>query len=252
MELRVEELAQRAGVAVDTIRFYQARGLVPRPERRGRIAIYHEAHLEALRRVRTLSDQGFTLAQIGRVLEAERSGPSEEPLLSALIEEGSGRRTYSREELASESGVPEALIRAAESAMLVEPMHLDGEARFGEADLEMARAALGILGAGFPLGELLQLSIGHAQNVQAITDRAIELFDTHVWTEASHESEATEIFRTLLPQVTRLVALHFQRTVVSRALERLAGRDAARGLEAALAATRDERLAVEWRQADEA
>ncbi len=252
MDYRVEELAKRAGVAVDTIRFYQAKGLVPRPERRGRVAIYGEAHLEALRRVRALGDQGFSLAQIGRVLEAERSGPRAEPLLEALIAEGSGKRTYTRAELAAESGVPEALIRAAEAAKLVEPMTIEGETRFGEADLEMARAALGILGAGFPLDELLKLSIGHAQNVQAITERAIELFDTHVWTGDADENEVTGIFRALLPQVTRLVALHFQRTVVSRALERLEARDDARGLQAALAATSDERLSVEWRHADEA
>ena len=40
MEFRVEELAARSGVRVDTLRFYQARGLLPAPERVGRVAVY--------------------------------------------------------------------------------------------------------------------------------------------------------------------------------------------------------------------
>ena len=44
MQYRVEELARAAGVSVDTIRFYQARRLLPAPRRAGRRAVY-----EALR-----------------------------------------------------------------------------------------------------------------------------------------------------------------------------------------------------------
>ena len=64
MNDRVEEIAARAGVRVDTIRFYQFRGLLPRPRREGRIALYVDGHLERLRNIRRLVDQGFTLAQI--------------------------------------------------------------------------------------------------------------------------------------------------------------------------------------------
>ena len=57
-----------------------------------------------------------------------------------------------------------------------------------------------------------------------------------------------EAFRRMLPAVTTLVAHHFQRTLVSRALarlERLGDRD---GLRHALTATRDAgRLEVAWR-----
>ena len=49
MEFRVEALASAAGVRVDTVRFYQTKGLIPKPMRRGRVAIYGETHLERLR-----------------------------------------------------------------------------------------------------------------------------------------------------------------------------------------------------------
>jgi len=247
MQYRVEELAAAAGVSVDTIRYYQGRGLILRPRREGRVAIYEDDHLERLRRIRGLLDQGFSLAQIRRVLDGLSDSGDPEPMLETLIAEGVGGRTFSRSELAREAGVPEPLLHAAEAARLIEPMQVDGEARFVEADLEMARAALAILGAGFPLDELLELAVGHARNVQGIADRAIDLFDDHVRKSDIDDAAITEAFRTLLPQVTRLVALHFQRTLVGRALERLGDKSEERDLALARVATEARRLEVEWR-----
>ncbi len=252
MEYRVEELASRTGLSVDTIRFYQGRGLLPPPRRQGRVALYAEAHEERLRRVRTLLDQGFTLALIQRLLEREAAG--DETLLEALVEEQVGERSLSRAELAAEAGVPEALVAAAQAAGLVTPVRVEGEERFGEADLRMARSAFAILEAGFPLQDLLALAVRHAREVQALTDRAIDLFDEHVrkagrggTAAAGDERAVTETFRELLPEATRLVALHFQRTLVSRALERLAAGEEDEDLRAALAATESARLEVSWR-----
>lgn len=251
MEYRVEELAVAAGIRVDTLRFYQGRGLVPPPRREGRLALYGDEHLEALRHIRDLKRQGFTLAQVRRVVtgEPKRGAPG---LLEALVEEGVGPRTLSRAELASEAGVPEVLIQAGISAGLVEPLSLNGEERFSESDLEMARTGLTLLANGFPLNELLGHAVTHATHTQKLCDAAIELFDDHVRKggPAAGDMEAiTEVFRTLLPQVTRLVALHFQRTLVARALNRLRGKEEVEALSAALAATEDARLEVEvaWR-----
>ena len=45
MSIRVEELASRAGVSVDTVRFYQKQRLLPPPRREGRVAWYDDDHL---------------------------------------------------------------------------------------------------------------------------------------------------------------------------------------------------------------
>jgi len=261
MELLVEELAGRAGISVDTLRFYQGRGLLPPPRRRGRRAIYGDAHLARLRRIRGLLAEGFTLAQIRRLLEGESGegggarragrerGDPTASLLEALVEESVGERTFSRAELAGEAGVPEALLTAAQAAG---PLSIDGEERFGAADLEMFRAALVLLGAGFPLNELLQLAVEHAGRIQCSADAAIDLFDRSVIGGAGEgDAEADAIadaFRRLLPQVTRLVALHFQRTLVNRALERLRARGDREALEAALVATESGRLEISWQR----
>ena len=101
MEYRVEQLSTAASVSVDTLRFYQARGLLQAPRRSGRLAIYNDQHLAQLRRIRSLQQQGFTLSQIQRVAEQpELERQTQEPLLEALRHESLGRRTLSRDELA--------------------------------------------------------------------------------------------------------------------------------------------------------
>jgi DNA-binding transcriptional MerR regulator len=250
MEYRIEELASVAGVRVDTIRFYQGKGLIPAPQRRGRVAIYDDRHLERLRRIRELLDQGFRLAQIARLTDAE-TAPAQsgsQDLLQALARESVGGRTLSRSELASEAGVPEVLINAVAQAGLIEPVIVEGQERFTEADLEMARAGLAILGQGFPLDALLTLAVQHARHVQEVADGGIDLFDEHARKQPDARPDAiVEAFHTLLPHVTRLVALHFQRTLVNRALERLRSSGESTALQQALAATETSRLEISWR-----
>lgn len=249
----MEELAAAAAVGVDTVRFYQGRGLLPPPRREGRVAVYGEDHLERLRRIRALQRDGFTLAQIRRVVEQGNGGEAPEPLLAALVEESVGERTLSRSELASESGVPEALLEAALASGLLVPLTVDGEERFSEADCEMARAGMALVEAGVPLQELLEHAVGHARHVQGLVDVAIDLFDDHVRKAgplAGDTEAVTRTFQTLLPLATRLVAMHFQRTLLARALERLHGKAELKALEAALEATEASRLEVEvaWKR----
>ncbi len=248
MDYRVEELARQAGVSVDTVRFYQGRGLLPPPERRGRVAIYGDGHLERLQRIRRWLKEGLTLAVIRRILDRGAAN-GDRALLEALAEERVGARTLSATELASESGLPASLVTAAVSAGLLTPLRVGDEERFSESDLEMARSGLAILSAGFPIAELFSLAAEHVSAVERVTDRAIELFDEHVRKAGDRDPDApdvTEAFRSLTPQVTRLVALHFQRTLVNRALARLEGREEFETLAQALAAVESAQLEVKW------
>ncbi|MEV0219403.1 MerR family transcriptional regulator [Streptomyces sp. NPDC050704] len=71
---RIEDLAHHSGATVRTIRAYQDRGLLPRPERRGRANVYSDAHLARLRQIADLLDRGYTLASIKELLEAWDAG----------------------------------------------------------------------------------------------------------------------------------------------------------------------------------
>lgn len=62
--LTVDQLAQRTGITIRTIRFYASRGLLPPPQLRGRTGLYGPDHVARLDLVSELSALGFTLAAI--------------------------------------------------------------------------------------------------------------------------------------------------------------------------------------------
>lgn len=69
----IDELAEASGVPSRTIRFYQAEGVLPWPEKRGRIAVYHETHLERLEAIGIMQRRGLQLAAIRDLLSLDAS-----------------------------------------------------------------------------------------------------------------------------------------------------------------------------------
>jgi len=64
----LDALAAATQVPSRTIRFYQARGLLPPPRLEGRVARYGQAHVERLKLVATLQDRGLQLKAIVALL----------------------------------------------------------------------------------------------------------------------------------------------------------------------------------------
>lgn len=60
----VDELASVTGLTVRTTRYYAGLGLLPPPERRGRLASYTAEHRARLDLIRALQQHGFTLSAI--------------------------------------------------------------------------------------------------------------------------------------------------------------------------------------------
>lgn len=73
-EYTIDELAREAGTTVRNVRAYQDRELLPPPEKRGRTGIYSKAHLGRLKLIGQLLSRGYTLANIGELLEAVERG----------------------------------------------------------------------------------------------------------------------------------------------------------------------------------
>ena len=70
----IGELADEAGVGVDTVRFYERRGLLPPPPRTASgYRQYGDDDLERLRFILRAKELGFTLAEIDGLLPAARS-----------------------------------------------------------------------------------------------------------------------------------------------------------------------------------
>ena len=67
-------LAKAAGVGVETVRYYQRRGLLPEPPRpQGEVRRYGDQDLRRLKFIRSAQAAGFTLAEIGELLELSAS-----------------------------------------------------------------------------------------------------------------------------------------------------------------------------------
>lgn len=68
-EFTIGALARRAGVGVETVRYYQRRGLLGEPPRtRGAYRVYGEAELARLRAIRRAQQLGFSLEEIDGLL----------------------------------------------------------------------------------------------------------------------------------------------------------------------------------------
>ena len=227
MEYRIEQLARASGMAVDTIRFYQGKGLLDAPRREGRVTWYGDSHLERLRRIRNLQRRGFTLTVIRRFLEGELEA-SDESLVAAVTRPASPQ-TLTLDELAERSGVAAPLLKNLEQAGLLVPVEGGDEALYPADDLEAIEAGMKLIAAGVPLGPLIELASEYAESTDRVARKAVDLFDQHVReriqaeggeTEAA-ERRLLELFNDLLDASGRLVRHHFQRTLLRAAREHI-------------------------------
>ena len=239
MRYRVEQLATACEVSVDTVRYYQARGLLPQPDKEGRVAWYRAEHVDRIHRIRALQKQGLTLAAIRRVVDGEL-GLADAGLAAAVAAErvdAVDGELLSLDAFASASGVPASLIQAVEREGIRIGTDVDGQTMYTPGDIELVRNALRPLEFGLPLGDLLSLARDADRAMRGLADKAVELFDEHVRkpirdTAADDEDGASarmvDAFRELLPAVTLLVSHHFRRVLLEVAGEHIEAPDEAR------------------------
>jgi DNA-binding transcriptional MerR regulator len=275
MSYRVEELAARATTSVDTVRYYQARSLLPPPTRIGRVAWYGDEHLERLAQIRRLQGRGFGLAVIQRLLAGELDHADEELIAAVANEadapeahEGASTESPGADEaryddaradaagydwltiaqLAERSGIPRVVLDAVVREGLLVPHRVHGEDRYSQADVTAAAAGLRLLQHGLPLSELLELARVHTLAMRATAEKAVDLFDRYVRQALRSEGVTEDVaaerlvsaFEEILPATLTIVSHHFRRTLLSVAQEHIerVGTDGERRLVVA-AAERD-------------
>lgn len=67
----IGQLAKAAGVGVETVRYYQKRALLPVPASDGGFRFYPASLAERIRFIKRAQELGFTLDEIGNLLELE-------------------------------------------------------------------------------------------------------------------------------------------------------------------------------------
>ena len=184
-ELRLDELAQRAGVATTTIRLYQNRGLLPGPRLVGRTGYYGPAHLARLALIGRLQAQGFSLAGIGRLLETWERGRDLTDLvgveeeLEALLDRRPEIVLDAAELLGrfpADSLTPELVQRAA-GLGLVEPTD-DG--RFRVPDRRFLDTGAALVELGVPVDVVLDEWEALRDLTDSIAARFIAVFEDHL------------------------------------------------------------------------
>ncbi len=83
--MKIGQLAQRAEVNIDTVRYYEREGLLPKPERLSSgYRIYGEGDVKRLRFVRRAKALGLTLPEIRDLLELSRSRDDDMTAMKAV------------------------------------------------------------------------------------------------------------------------------------------------------------------------
>ncbi|NUZ04813.1 MerR family transcriptional regulator [Schlegelella sp. ID0723] len=70
-DLTIGRLARAAGVGVETIRYYQQRGLLPVPESRGAFRHYPPQVVQRIGFIKRAQELGFSLGEIAELLRLE-------------------------------------------------------------------------------------------------------------------------------------------------------------------------------------
>ncbi|WP_258314896.1 MerR family transcriptional regulator [Streptomyces sp. Act143] len=232
----MEDLAHRSGASVRTIRAYQDRGLLPRPERRGRANVYADAHLARLHQIADLLDRGYTLASIKELLEAWDSGRGLGGVLG-LVAEIDGPWSdeeavrISRTELDERFGgsPDDAAIADAVELGVLEPVPGDADSFLVPSPQELA-VAVELAAAGVPLSAIS----GHLRElrgqVEHIAARFLEFTTEHVFArylDGPHRpsdaeaAEAASLVRRLRPLAQQTVDAELARAMRLLAVRQL-------------------------------
>jgi MerR family copper efflux transcriptional regulator len=108
--MTIGELARQAGVGVETVRYYQRRGLFPEPARVARATReYAPEALELLRFIRRARGLGFTIREVERLVLLRRSRKDARELVAML----SAKATDLEQRVKETQGVVRALTELA-------------------------------------------------------------------------------------------------------------------------------------------
>jgi adenylate cyclase len=169
-ELKLAQVAARAGVSQDTVRRWVAKGLIPGyevPPARWTPAV--AAYVRVVARLRA---RGHSLEQIKR---ASDNGQLAVGPIENLLSTSGPRRSL--REAASVSGLDGELIERVYGTWGLGGLLVEG---VSDEDLQMLKYAAAVLDAGLPLPAFLQLMRVYGQAVAQIADAEVRLIHLYV------------------------------------------------------------------------
>lgn len=169
-ELKLAQVAARAGVSQDTVRRWVSKGLVPGYE--GPPSRWTPAAAAYVRVVARLRARGHSLEQIKR---ASDNGQLAVGPIENLLSYSGPRRSL--RQAARVSGLDPALIERVYATWGLGTLLVEG---VSDEDLQMLKYAAAVLDAGLPLPAFLQLMRVYGQAVAQIADAEVRLIHLYV------------------------------------------------------------------------
>ncbi|MEV7387249.1 MerR family transcriptional regulator [Streptomyces sp. NPDC091215] len=238
--MRIEDLAHRSGTSVRTVRAYQDKGLLPRPERRGRANLYCDVHLTRLHQIADLLARGYTLASIKELLDAWDTGRGLGGVLG-LVTEAEGPWTdeeparLSRADLDARFGGTRDEGAVAEALQLgvLEPVDGDPDSFLVPSPQELA-VAVELHAAGVPLTAIADHLRELRVQVEHIAARFLEFTTEHVFAryldDPDHRTDAKAAEAASLVRRLRPLAQQTVDAELARAMRLFATREVRRHL----------------------
>lgn len=209
--LTIDEVAAAVGITVRTTRYYASLGLIPPPERRGRIAYYGPTHRARLELVRALQDHGFTLQAIERVLAGlpddatvEELALERAMLTSWTSEPAAVLTTRELEKRAGRKLAPsdlELLAMVGSIAPVGDGSEHDGDDDGGWRVRQNLRVSVELLDVDVPRESLAMASEAIRSHMEALADDLTQILHEQVLEpyrrEASSPEDAARLERTM-------------------------------------------------------
>jgi DNA-binding transcriptional MerR regulator len=220
-EYRIDDLARAAGTTARNVQAYQERGLLPPPEKRGRVGYYNDSHLVRLRLIDSLLSRGFTTAHIQDFITSWETGNDSAQVLgleSTLTERWAQGETMRvpRERVGEVLGAHEDAV--------IERLVSMGLARIEGNDCVLTEPELL---RGFAELRQFGFGLGHLLDVHADTERLMRQVAVRIIGEAKDQITA-EHGEGWMPEGDEIAAatdmLQRMRTIGSRSVQIALGR----------------------------
>ena len=204
--LTLDELTDRVGLSVRTVRFYTSKGLVPPPIRRGRSGYYTPDHVARLELVQELQSHGFTLSAIERYLSRIPAGASPEDIalhrtmLAPWQSEAPVEMTRTELERRTNRTLTTDDLETLAALGIVLPT---SHGRYQVAVSQLS-VGLGLLDLGFPTEAALAAADIYADHGRQIAKELGDLFRTMVWPRYKESGASPEKLREVVERLKPL------------------------------------------------
>ena len=214
---RIDELARRADLTVDTIRYYSREGLLQAPEKQGRNRLYGQEHLDRLDRIRDLRDQRFSLAAIRAIVDVDRPG------LEGLF--GSSGHEYTLTEITERAELDDKVVQGLRDVgLLPDPSEFGGDA-YDDTDLGVLRAVAELQAIGMTPDILFAIGRIYVDHFSALQQDVLDMLSgkaNPAWDAeelVEIQTKLTSNAPRLMPAMNQVLNYVHQRTLQRMTLE---------------------------------